>query len=184
MQVLGLKTILLALGKIATLASLHQASWPLMFYAVECMRPTVYEQSTALLSNMKQQLSDCNMGRVRNFSFGSILSTFFFERVPGISPRVDIPPHGVRDPSQQHLENVMHRLGGVRVANPYPIDFFPWQWRQIIAINDYPHAGIDFHRDSDMPLPLGAAYGQIGKESQTHFLSFELFNFFFCFLIY
>ena len=63
-QVLGLKAILLALGRIAVLASLHQASWPLMFYAVECMRPTVYVWSTMLLSNMKQQLSDCKMGRV------------------------------------------------------------------------------------------------------------------------
>ena len=42
-QVLGLKAILLALGKIVKLASLHQASWPLMFYAVECMRPIVYD---------------------------------------------------------------------------------------------------------------------------------------------
>ena len=81
-QVLGLKAILLALVRIAELASLHQASRPLMFYAVECMRPTMYDWSTALLSNMKQQLSDYKMGRVRNFGFGSILSTFFFERVP------------------------------------------------------------------------------------------------------
>ena len=99
-QVLGLKAILLALERIDGLDSLHQASWPLMFYAVECMRPTMYDWSIALLSNMKQQLSDCNMGRVRNFGFDSILSTFFFERVPGLSPRVDIPPHGVRDPTQ------------------------------------------------------------------------------------
>ena len=42
-QVLGLKAILLALGRIARLASLHQASRPLMFYAVECMIPTVYD---------------------------------------------------------------------------------------------------------------------------------------------
>ena len=53
-QVLGLKAILLALGRIAGLASVDQASWPLMFYAVECMRPIVYNWSTALLSNMKQ----------------------------------------------------------------------------------------------------------------------------------
>ena len=42
-QVLGLKAILLALDRIAGLASLHQASQPLMFYAVECMRPIVYD---------------------------------------------------------------------------------------------------------------------------------------------
>ena len=52
-QVLGLKAILLTLGRIAGFASLHQASRPLMFYAVECMRPTVYDWSTTLLGNMK-----------------------------------------------------------------------------------------------------------------------------------
>ena len=77
----------------------------------------------------------------------------------------------------------MHRMGRGRVANPYPADFFPWWWRQIVAIDDYPYAGIDFRGDPDMPLPPGVAYGDIGKESQTHFLSFELFNFF-VFLIY
>ena len=112
------------------------------------------------------------MGRVRNFSFSSILSTFFFERVLGLSPRVDIPPHGFQDPAQRRWENVMRRLGGGRVANPYPADFFPW-WRQkIISIDDYPYVGIDFWGDLDMPLPPGVAYGNIGNESQTLFLSF------------
>ena len=94
-QVLGLKAILLTLGRIAGLASLHQASRPLMFYAMECMRPTIYDWSTTLLSNMKHQLSECKVGKVQNFGFNSILSTFFFERVPGLSPRVDVPLHGV-----------------------------------------------------------------------------------------
>ena len=53
-QGLGLNAILLALGRIAGLASLHQASWPLMFYVVECMRPPVYDWGTVLLRNMKQ----------------------------------------------------------------------------------------------------------------------------------
>ena len=99
-EVLDLKAILLTLCKIAGLASLYQASRPLMFYAVECMRPRVYDWSTVLLSNMKQQLSDCKMGRVRNFSFNSILSTFFFECVLRLSTRVDVPPHGVQDLAQ------------------------------------------------------------------------------------
>ena len=51
--VLGLKAILLTLGRITELASLYQASRPLMFYAVECMRPMMYDWSTALLGNMK-----------------------------------------------------------------------------------------------------------------------------------
>ena len=97
---------------------------------------------------------------------------FFFERVPWLSPGVYIPPHRVRDPSQRRWENVMRRLGGGRVANPYPADFFPWWRRQIVAIDDYPYVGIDFYGDPDMPLPPGVAYGDIGNKSQTHFLSF------------
>ena len=98
-QIMGLKAILLALGRIVGLASLHQASRPMMFYAVECMRPTVYDWSTTLLSNMKQHLSDYNMSRMWNFRFGSILSTFFFKQVSGLSLRIDISPHGFRDPA-------------------------------------------------------------------------------------
>ena len=97
---LCLKAIQLTLGKIAGLASLHQASRPLMFYAMECMRPIVYDWSTMLLGNMKQQLSDCKMGRVHNFGFNSILSMFFFELVSRLNPRFDIPLHGVQDLAQ------------------------------------------------------------------------------------
>ena len=78
----------------------------------------------------------------------------------------------------------MCRLGKVRVYNPNPIDFFPW-WRwQIIAIDDYPYAGIDFRGDLDMPLPPGVAYGDIGNESQTFFLKFFELLIFLRFLIY
>ena len=143
-QVLGLKAILLTLGRIEGLASLHQASRPLMFYAVECMRPTVYDWSTTLLSNMKHHLSECKAGRVQNFRFNSILSMFFFERVPGLSPKVDVPLHGVRDLAQRCWEDAMRRLGGSRVSNPYPTGFFPWWRRKIVALDDYPYVVIDF----------------------------------------
>ena len=85
-HVLVLKAILLTLGRIAGLASLHQASRPLMFYAVECMRPMIYDWSTTLLSNMKHQLSECKAGRVWNFRFSSILSTFFLQACSRIEP--------------------------------------------------------------------------------------------------
>ena len=57
-QNLGMKAILLVLGRIVGLPSLHQEFRPLMYYAVECMRPTIYDWSTSLLGNMKQHLED------------------------------------------------------------------------------------------------------------------------------
>ena len=92
---------------------------------------------------------------------------------------MDVPLHEVRDLSQQHWADAMHRLGGGRVANPYQTDFFTWCQRQIVSIDGYPYAGIDFRGDSDMPLPPGLAYGDIGNESQPSlfFKFFDLLNF-------
>ena len=103
-----------------------------------------------------------------------------------IEPRVDIPLHGVRDSAQQRWADEMHILGGGRVANPYPANFFPWWRRQIVAIDDYPYAGIYFQGDSDMPLPPGSAYGDIGNESQPPFFKKKklIYLIFFCFLDY
>jgi hypothetical protein len=56
---LSLKIIVLVLTRIIGLASLHQESRLLMFYAVECARPTIYYWCTSLLTNMKGQLTEC-----------------------------------------------------------------------------------------------------------------------------
>jgi hypothetical protein len=96
---LSLKIIILVLTQISGSTSLHQVRMSLMFYVVECLRPTVYDWSTSLLANMKIQLTDCKLGRMRNFGFASILCSFFFERVPTLSPRVEILPHGLHNPT-------------------------------------------------------------------------------------
>ena len=73
----------------------------------------------------------------------------------------------------------MHIMDGGRVANSYAANFFPWWQRQIVTIDNYPYAGIDFHGDLDMPLPPGVAYGDIGNKSQTYFLIFLNYSIFF-----
>jgi len=62
------------------------------------------------------------------------------------------------------------------VSTPYNDDIFFWWWRQIIALDDYPYAGIDFKGDLDMSLPPGVAYGAIGKT----FLHISFFFLYFC----
>jgi hypothetical protein len=59
---LSLKIIVLMLTRIIGSASLHQASRPLMFYAVECARPTVYDWCTSLLANMKRSADRVQTG--------------------------------------------------------------------------------------------------------------------------
>jgi hypothetical protein len=55
---LNLKIIVLILTRITGSASLHQESRSLMFYAVQCTIPTVYDSCTSLLTNMKGQLTE------------------------------------------------------------------------------------------------------------------------------
>jgi hypothetical protein len=50
---LSLKIIVLILTRMIRSASLHQASRPLMFYALECVIPTVYDWCTSLPTNTK-----------------------------------------------------------------------------------------------------------------------------------
>jgi hypothetical protein len=60
------------------------------------------------------------------------------------------------------------------MTTPYNENFFYWWQRQVIPLDDYPYEGIDFIGDPDMPLSLGAAYGDIGRPK-----CFYIFHFFF-----
>jgi len=73
-----LKIIVLILTMITGSTLLYQALMSLMFYAVQCTRPTVYDWCTSLLANMKSQLTECKHGSKINFGFASILRSFFF----------------------------------------------------------------------------------------------------------
>jgi hypothetical protein len=69
---------------------------------------------------------------------------------------------------------VIRGQGGGMVSTAYNYDFFFW-WRwKIIALDDYPYVGINFQGDLDIPLPPGAAYGDIGNK----FLNISFFLYF------
>jgi hypothetical protein len=168
---LSLKFIVLVLTRIIGSASLHQASRPLMFYSLECVRPIVYNWRTSLLTNMKGQLKESKQGGKKNFGFASILCSFFFEQVLGLGPRVEILPRGPRDLAMAQWIEVMRQKGGGRVVTPYNDDFFFCWWRQIISLDNYPYMRIDFKGNLDMSLPPRATYGTIGKKIYIfHFL--------------
>jgi hypothetical protein len=115
---------------------------------------------------------DCKQGRKRNFGFASILCIFFFERVPGLSPIVEIISLGLCDLAMSRWIDVMSRQGGGRAPTPYNEEFFFWWRRQVITIEDNLYVGIDYRGDPNIPLPPASAYGDIGKKC------FYIFNFF------
>jgi hypothetical protein len=116
------------------------------------------------------------MWRQRNFGFGTILCAFFFERVPSLSPRETVRGHIASSPAVNRWVVLLPRQGGGRTIEAFDDKFFDWWSRQILVIEDYPYAGIDFSRDPDMGVPPGVVRGELGM------LFFFFFSFFFKFI--
>jgi hypothetical protein len=95
-----------------------------MFYVVECLRTTGLRLVHLTTVQHENQLTDCKLGRMRNFGFEFILCSFFFKRVPSLSPRVDINPHDLDDLDMTWCTEVMQQLEGGRVPTPYNDEFF------------------------------------------------------------
>jgi len=87
---LSLRIILFTIARINRSTSFHQASRLSMSMVVDCLA-TVFDWCTPLLTSMKTQLSSIQKGQTKNFGYGTILCSFFFEKVPGLRPRVSVP---------------------------------------------------------------------------------------------
>lgn len=93
-----LLSIAFYLVRMSGTVSQHVISHPLMYYALECMRPTVFVCFTGLLAFVRSQLTTCKIARHKNFGYGSLICSFFFDRVPTLAPRVSLPPSPSREP--------------------------------------------------------------------------------------
>ena len=171
---LHMKILLFTIGRVAGFASLHQVSRMQMSIAVECLTH-VYDWCTTLLLNMKQQLTSIRQEKTKHFGYGTILTTFFFEKIPALRPKVISTISSPRDPRIARWADMMKRLGGSEVPRTtWDDEFFRWWGEQIIAVDDYPYAGMDFRGDPDLVLPPGTAWGTVGKFAKF----FDLYNFF------
>jgi hypothetical protein len=77
-----LRTILYTITQMARSVAPHMDLQIQFQYAIECMEPRVFNWCEGLLKNMKKQLTKCRNGRLKQFGYGSILVSFFLERVP------------------------------------------------------------------------------------------------------
>jgi hypothetical protein len=166
---LSLQAIVFLIGRMTGSAALHQASRAQMNCAVQCLNAQIFDWSTTLLDCMKRQLTDCRLRTQRNFGFGMILCSFFFERVPSFSPRVVVRGHQASLPAVCRWAVLLPRQGGGRTNESFDDDFFAWLSWQIPAIEDYPYAGIDFSRDPEIPVPPGEERGEMGKFASFFF---------------
>jgi len=163
---LPLQAVLYSMTRVAGSAATHQVSKALMLYALECMEPRVFNWCDAMLRNILTQLTNCRKGQLKDFGYGSIIVSFFLERVPVFRPQlIEVERPRPREPRMRQWVDIMARHGGGPVFT-YPTAFFQWLEGQIILIDDYAYAGTDFRNDPDMVLPPGSRWDvDLGKKN-------------------
>jgi len=136
-----------------------------MQYALECLEPKVFNWCDAILLVMKEQLTKVKNGRLKNFGYGSILTTFSLEKTPLMQPQyisLGLPPP--TEPWMQRWVDHMSRHAGQSQIS-FSDTFFGWFDRQEMVYFEYPYAGMDFRDDPDLVLPTDEQWGAIGKFS-------------------
>jgi hypothetical protein len=92
---------------------------------------------------MKKQLTKCRSGGLKQFGYGSILVSFFLERVPVLCLQVE---WGIPTPQDLRMKRwvdlmARHATGPIVKYNDV---FFDWLRTQMLMVDDYAYVGIDF----------------------------------------
>ena len=85
-QNLSIRAIVQTIVRLLGNDAQHVASRQHMYYVIECQKPTVMDWCTRLLANLKSHINQCYLGRQKNFGYGSLLCSFFMERVSLMRP--------------------------------------------------------------------------------------------------
>jgi hypothetical protein len=79
---LNLRTILFTISRMVGSYALHMALQIYFQYAIECTKPRVFNWVDTVLRSIKRQLTKYKRGELKQFGYGSLLVSFFLERVP------------------------------------------------------------------------------------------------------
>jgi hypothetical protein len=162
-QDLTLQTILFTIARMAGSTAPHMALQSYFQYVIECTEPQIFNWSDAVLRSMKRQLTKCKKSDLKQFGYRSLLVLFFLERVPLLRLQVDWGLPAPQDSRMLRWCNLMAR----HVVGPiikYNDSFFDWLRPQMLMIDDYAYAGLDFRGDLDLALPKDAQWGDLGKK--------------------
>ena len=134
-----------------------------MLYSVEAMAPTVFHWAEALLVVFKKQLTKCIHGELKRFGYGTIIMSFFLERVPLLRPQVAFNELRERDSRMLQWVEVMAHHGGGRPRVKYVESCFCWLDDQLLMIEYYAYANTEFRDDPDLSLPEDEQWGGLSK---------------------
>ena len=80
----------------------------------------------------------------------------------------------ISSPRDPRMERYVELMGwnACQSTVVFSASFFNCFWRQIVAIDEYAYAGVDFRGDPNLVLPEGAQWGAIDKNDLTMFFLF------------
>ena len=82
----ALRTIVITILILSGLAEPHLDTQVIMYYGLYSMSLTVFDWCTIVLNIYRGQLIGCRTRRLKNIGFGRFICSFFFERIPSLSP--------------------------------------------------------------------------------------------------
>jgi hypothetical protein len=106
---LPLRSILFSIMSVTESTSAHLASRSQVAYGVQCLEPTLFNWSAGFLRNVKEQVSQCRMGK-KQFGYGSFLVSFFLERIPQMQPQIALAVRPVEEPRMERWTSLSPRL--------------------------------------------------------------------------
>ena len=75
-------------------------------------------------------------------------------------PTIPLPVFSPRQPILSRWGEIfLHQGGGGSVQSVYDDDFYLWWERQLLALEHFPYAGMDFRGDNDLVLLPGGEWG-------------------------
>jgi hypothetical protein len=160
---LSLRSILFSITSIEGSTSAHLVSRSQVAYGLQCLEPTLFNWSAGFLHHVKEQITRCRSGQQKQFGYGSFLVSFFLECIPGMQPQIALAVRPVGEPRMERWTSLSPRLGPDSEFR-FTGDFFAWLRCQLIVIEDFPYAGVDFWGSMDLVLPEGEDWDASGKK--------------------
>ena len=123
---LVLRVILFTITRAVGIQAPHEASKNHLLLAAECLNLTLFDWASAVTTYIKPQLTKCKRDGNKQFGYGSILVTFFLERLSIFRvPGGIVADPVLREPRLHRWAELMPRGGGGQQMSWKP-EFFIW----------------------------------------------------------
>jgi hypothetical protein len=97
-----------------------------------------------------------------------------------MQPQVALIACPATEPQMERWTSLSPRLGNEPSTFRFTTDFFTWWRRQLVVIEDFPYAGVDFRGSADLVLPEGIQWDVSG--TKLNLVMYFCFYILYCFL--